>query len=257
MIRTERYDSQMPGVGAVVLDRPERRNALDEFALRDLSLELGAMGADDSIRAIVLRGEGYAFCAGFDLPACLEEPARLGKMLEALAETCATIRRLRVPVVCAAQGAAIAGGCALAASCDLVITDRAAKLGYPVVTIGVSPAISAPMLSLAIGDGRARERLLDPALITGGRAQEIHLSALCVDLPEDVTPRAQLEAKRFASKPPHAIARTKAWLNEIEGTDLDDEIIKARDASLALVGNEEQRQLLASVLGNRSKKRQR
>ena len=252
MIRTERYDEEMPGVGAVVLDRPEQRNALTEHALRDLSLELSAMGADDSVRAIVLRGEGYAFCAGFDLPACLKEPARLGAMLGALAETCATIRRLRVPVVCAAQGAAIAGGCALAASCDLVITDRAAKLGYPVVTIGVSPAVSAPMLAKAVGEGRARERLLDPTLITGDRAREINLAALCVDLPEDVTPRAQLEAKRFASKPPHALRRTKAWLNEVEGSDVNTQIRKAADASLALVGNEEQRELLDRVLEKRS-----
>ncbi|MEM1422767.1 MAG: enoyl-CoA hydratase/isomerase family protein [Planctomycetota bacterium] len=252
MIRTERFD-ELPGVGVVVLDRPDQRNAMDERMLRDLSLELGAMGADETVRCVVLRGEGRVFSAGFDLPACLDDPDRLHAMLLALADVCATVKRLRVPVVCAAHGAAIAGACALASSCDLVITDRAAKIGYPVVTIGVSPAISGPTLERAVGAGRARERLLDPALITGERAREIGLASLCVDLPEDVTPRAHIEAKKLADKPAHSVQRTKAWMNEVEGLDVDDELERARDASLAIVGSEEQRRLLASVLESRKK----
>ncbi|GAB4548163.1 MAG: hypothetical protein Tsb0013_08570 [Phycisphaerales bacterium] len=252
MIRTERLD-ELPHVGIIALDRPEQRNALTEHALRDLSLELGAMGTEDDIRCVIIRGEGPVFSAGFDLPACLDEPERLGAMLEALAEACVTVKRLRVPVICAAHGAAIAGACALAASCDLVITDRAAKLGYPVVTIGVSPAISAPQLERAIGTGRARERLLDPALITGERAREIGLASQCVDLPEDVTPRAHIEARAIAKKPPHAVQRTKAWMNEVEGMDVDDQIERALGASLAPVGNDEQRALLESVLASRRK----
>ena len=252
MIRTERFD-ELPGVGTVVIDRPDRRNAMDEPLLRDLALELASMNSDDTIRCVILRGEGRVFSAGFDLPACLEEPERLRGMLLGLSEVCATVKRLRVPVSCAAHGAAIAGACALASSCDLVITDRAAKLGYPVVTIGVSPAVSAPPLERAIGAGRARERLLDPALISGERAREIGLATLCVDLPEDVVPRAHIEAKKLADKPPHAVRATKAWMNEVEGLDTDGDFHKARDASLALVASEEQRALLASVLESRKK----
>lgn len=252
MIRVERHD-ELPGVGELILDRPEKRNALNERGLRDLSLEAGALAADDSIRAVVLRGEGPVFCAGFDLAPVVDEPELLGGMLDALAEACLTLKRLRVPVVVAAHGAALAGGCALVASCDFVVTHQTAKLGYPVVTIGVSPAISAPALAGRVGAGVTRQRLLDPTFIDGLRARAVRLADLCVDIEEDTIPRAQLEAKRFADKPAHAVQRTKAWLNEVEGADTDAAANAARDASLALVGNHEQRELLARVMAKRKK----
>jgi len=70
-----------------------------------------------------------------------------------------------------------------------------------------------------------------------------------VDLPEDVTPRGQIEAQKLAGKPPVAMATTRRWLTEIEGLDEDGPAVRALNASLELVGSEEERQRLASIWG--------
>lgn len=250
MIRVERLDHAGPtfaGVAEIVLDRPDKRNALTPDALSDLCTRLTELDADLSVRSLVLRGEGRVFCAGFDLSLCTDDPDALPAMLTGLSRAVRLLRRARFPVVVAAQGAAIAGGCALLAGADLVVGDRLGRYGYPVVALGISPAVNAPLLLRAIGDRHTRARSLDPALIGGDEAKRIGLLDLCVDIPEDVTPRAQLEAARFAQKPPHAVAVTKRWLNEVESSLDDREFESALHASLAVAGSAEERARVAAL----------
>lgn len=252
MIRVERLDFAGPsfhGVVDLIIDRPEKRNALTPTMLAALENEARQIDNDPTVRAVVLRGEGRVFCAGFDLSLCAEDSAPLAEMLRGLSAVVRTLRRLSKPVVAAAHGAALAGGCALLGGADFVVTDQRAKIGYPVVTLGISPAVSAPTLRLAAGERAARERLLDPGLISGTEARRIGLADLCVDLPEDVIPRAQHHASMLAEKPPHAVAATKRWLNEIEGSLGDDGFDTALAASLGIVGNDEERTRLAALLG--------
>ncbi|MBL0927687.1 MAG: enoyl-CoA hydratase/isomerase family protein [Phycisphaerales bacterium] len=245
MIRTLHLAPHMPGVAELVIDRPEKRNALTPAALADLASHAAALDADPSVRAIVLRGEGRHFCAGFDLLLCRDDPHILARLLTGLSHAVRVLRRLSKPVVGAVHGSAIAGGCALLGGCDIVITHPDAKLGYPVLPLGISPAVSYPTLRLAVGDRHARQLLLHPALITGEDARRLGLVHRIVHIPEDVIPRAQIEASQLASKPPHAVAATKRWLNTIDGS-LDDAAFNAAlSASTALVGSPEERTLLA------------
>jgi enoyl-CoA hydratase/carnithine racemase len=235
------------GVTTLLLCRPDKRNALipDTFAaLRDALKRVHTSDA----RALVLGGEGPVFCGGFDLKLCLAQPGTLEVLLRELAAVVQTLRTLPQPVVVAAQGAAIAGGCALLAAADIVVTDRAAKIGYPVVPLGVSPAVSAPTLRQAIGDGRARERLLDPALISGEEAARIGLAHVLVEQQDEVLPRAQNIAQELASKPPGAMAATKTWINEIaEALSIGGASDRGLAASLSLVGNDEERDRLTKL----------
>lgn len=248
MIRIERHEQpRFAGVAELVIDRPAKRNALTPQMLDDLILATGELAADESVRAILLRGEGSAFCAGFDLSLCVDSSEPLAAMLTGLSRLIRALRRAPKPVVIAAHGAAIAGGCALLGGGDLVITNQHAKLGYPVVKLGISPAVSAPSLSLAVPGRAARALLLDPALISGVEAARIGLVSRCVDLMEDVLPRAQIEAAALGEKPPHAFATTKRWLATIEGADHDAEFDAALAASLALVGSPEERARLAAL----------
>lgn len=255
MIRVVRHgpdSGQFCGLGEIVIDRPDKRNALTPAMLEDLPARVLELEADGAVRAIVLRGQGQVFCAGFDLSLCRETSDALGAMLRGLSLSVRTMRRCTKPVVVAAQGAAIAGGCALLGGADLVVTSQCAKLGYPVVRLGISPAVTAPFLRLAVGDRPLRARLLDPQLFDGVEARRIGLATLCVDTPEDVVPRAQIEAMRLAAKPPGAYATTKRWLNEIEGSAEDDQIDRALAVSLGLVGGEEERALLAQMWAKES-----
>lgn len=252
LIRHGAASGQFSGLGEIVIDRPDKRNALTPVMLADISAGVQALETDASVRAITLRGEGAVFCSGFDLSLCRETSEALAQMLRGLSDAIRRLRRCPKPVVIAAHGAAIAGGCALLGGADLVVTNMEAKLGYPVVRLGISPAVNAPVFRRAVGDRAARARLLDPALFDGLEARRIGLATLCVDTTEDVIPRAQIEAMKLAAKPPGAFATTKLWLNEIEGSDRDGEMDRALGVSLSLVGGDEERALLAKMWAKES-----
>lgn len=240
---------RVDAAGAIVtfvLDRPAQRNAMTPGMLDEL---IGAAGAlSNSTRCVVLAGEGKVFCAGFDLALCQANPdgSVMRSLLTGLSRAIIVLRGLSVPVVIAAHGAAIAGGCALLGGADIVVADRAAKFGYPVTRLGVSPAVSAPFLAGAIGDGRTRERQLDPSLIDGAEAHRIGLVHELVDAPEHVLPRAHAVAETLAAKPPGAISATREWMREIEPLGSGPE--QALNTSLSLAGGAEERERLAAAL---------
>lgn len=243
MISTSR-DPQT-GVSTITLDRPERRNALTPDMLTALIDD--AQRAAQLGDAVLIRGAGPVFCAGFDLAMCQQSPngATLRLLLTGLSDACRALRALERPVVIAAHGAAIAGGCALLGGADVVIADRDATLGYPVVRLGVSPAVSVPFLRLGVGDGFARELTLRPDTISGARAFELGLVHVLVESPTLVGPEAARIAAELAAKPAHAIAQTKRWLNRIEALGNAPDL--ALEASLALTGGPEERERLGAL----------
>lgn len=245
MIRLE----QIGPVALLLLDRPDRRNALTPDALGAMVAAAGSLADSGGAGALILAGEGPVFCAGFDLSLCRGAPdgSAMRALLAGLSRAIRTLRALPIPVVVAAHGAAIAGGCALLGAGDVVVTDQGAKLGYPVVRLGISPAVSAPFLRLAVHDGPARERLLDPALITGAEAARIGLAHECVEHAKDVRPRALEIAHALAAKPRGAMAATKAWLSKIEGTHIPHLAERALNVSLSLAGGAEEAARLAEL----------
>ncbi|MCA9273457.1 MAG: enoyl-CoA hydratase/isomerase family protein [Phycisphaerales bacterium] len=247
MIRTETIERDGRSIAVVLLDRPEKRNALTPDMLAALCTALEE--APKTHDAVVLAGEGKLFCAGFDLSLCKDDPSgeTMRKLLTRLSRACTIMRRTEKPVVIAAHGAAIAGGCALLGGGDVVVSDIHAKLGYPVTKIGVSPAVSAPFLSYNVTTGTSREMLLVPELVSGEAAHAKSLVHELVDLREDVRDKAISIAANLADKPSHAYAATKSLLNQLEGTDDGEAFRLALDASLALTGGEEEQRLLAQL----------
>jgi enoyl-CoA hydratase/carnithine racemase len=238
LVRTERDGD----VAFVVFNRPDRRNALTP-AMLDLAAAAVSQALSGPARALVLAGDGPCFCGGFDLKLCLDTPGTLATLLKQLSSLVLTLRNADKPVVIAAHTAAIAGGCALLSAADVVVTDHAAKIGYPVVPLGISPAVSAPTLREAIGDGRCRARQLDPGLISGQEAVALGLAHDGVATPDLVRPRTLELARTLAQKPPPAIAATKRLLREIAPIDA----ARGLDASLSIVDQPEERQRLAAL----------
>lgn len=162
VLRTEIRD----GVAWLTLNRPEKRNALDDRLVAELEAALRAADGDAEVRVVALRGAGRDFCAGADL-AALRRIAEASVMenledADALAELFVLIRRLRKPVVAVVHGRALAGGCGLATACDLVIAAESATFGYPEVRIGFVPAMVMAILRRNVSEKRAFE------LVTGG-----------------------------------------------------------------------------------------
>lgn len=275
-------------VRIVTLDRPEKRNALTPAMLDGLVEALGspALGSpalragcgsdllelseteesarsadlpktmksarrDDRAGAILLRGAGAVFCAGFDLDLCRDDGPEQGVMrafLEGLSRAIRAMRGAPCPVVVAAHGAAIAGGCALLGGADVVVADRGAKLGYPVVRLGISPSVSAPFLIEGVGTGPARRRLLDPEPFDGAEGARLGLVHELVDDREGVGGRALEIAKALAVKPAKAMKATKRWVFEAaEGGKMEGRAARALEASVSLITGDEARERLRRV----------
>ena len=227
----------------VAFSRPEKRNALTAAMLDTMAAALRVSSA----RAVLLTGDGEVFSSGFDLSACRENSDALADLLHALARLSRAMREAPRPVVACAHGAALAGACALVASCDVVVTEADARLGYPVVKLGISPAISAPVLASAAGDGPARARMLDSGTITGEQALRIGLAHECLPDVQACRERALQLAHELAAKPPHALAATKAWLREVDDHVSPARLDAALKASVSLVGSPEERDRLAQL----------
>ena len=227
-----RIDDDGP-VRTITLDRPDKRNALTPAMLTELADAADALPSCDA-GAVLVRGEGKSFCAGFDLDACRggDGQAVMRTFLRELSRAVVGLRAAPMPVALCAHGAAVAGGAALLGGADVVVADRGAKIGYPVVRLGISPAVSAPFLRRGAGDGACRARLLDPGLIDGVRVHEIGLVHELADVRDAAQRRAREIADGLAAKPREAVRRTKAWLDEIES--MGDEAAAGLAASVEL-----------------------
>ena len=143
----------------VTLNRPEKRNALNDALINDLKTALREADKDESLRAVVVRGAGKDFCSGADLPALqkISESDTLENWNDAdnLRELFSLIRRVKIPVIAAVHGRALAGGCGLATSCDLVLATDTARFGYPEVKIGFVPAMVMAILRRNTSEKRA------------------------------------------------------------------------------------------------------
>ena len=234
-------------VTLISLDRAEKRNAMLPEMLGGLRAAIeDARGSG----AIVLVGEGKVFCAGFDLKACSADPGggTMRALLSGLSGVILAMRASPAPVVLGVHGAAVAGGCALLGGADVVVADRGAKLGYPVVKIGVSPAVSAPFMLASMTAGRARARLVDTELISGERGREIGMVHELVDAPGEVRGRAMEIAVVLAAKPGIGVGETKEWLNEISAS-MTDHAQSGLGVSLGLTGGDEERARLGALWG--------
>lgn len=173
------YDVQ-DRIARITLNRPDKRNALDDGMVADLTAAVGAAGRDPAVRIVILRGTGEAFCAGvdlahlsrvasYDLEANREDSRRLAHLFRLMYE-------LRKPVIADVRGPALAGGCGLATACDFIFAAReSARFGYPEVRIGFVPAIVAPFLARRVGEGRAREIMLRGDVVDAVTAASIGL----------------------------------------------------------------------------------
>ncbi|MBC8421736.1 enoyl-CoA hydratase/isomerase family protein [bacterium] len=232
------------GVTRITLNNPEKRNALgiEMFDAIDGAID----SIDANAKCVLLSGEGSVFCSGFDMKACAEDISILGTYIKRLSMLIRALRRLHCPVVVAAHGAAIAGGCAVLTGCDFVFGSVDGKYGYPVHQLGISPAVTIPTLYQKLGEGRARALVLSGEIVHGTRAFELGLLSHLEEDNESVHQKALELASALASKPPYALQTTKEWLNALDGSLDDDRFDKPANDSASSIGNQTQK--LLSVL---------
>jgi enoyl-CoA hydratase/carnithine racemase len=160
-------------VAVITMNRPERRNALSLQMMRELERAFAELSEDQSVRAIVLRGEGPAFCAGHDLRELVGQDGDAYRAIfEACVELMTRIIAIPLPVIAEVGKVATAAGCQLVATCDLAAASSEATFATPGVRIGLF--CSTPMVALtrAIGRKRAMEMLLTGDAIDAATALE-------------------------------------------------------------------------------------
>jgi methylglutaconyl-CoA hydratase len=149
------------GIARITLNRPEKRNALNSELIEALKDALRRAAGVGDVRAIVLSGAGSDFCSGADLSALQKiSTASVEENLEdarSLMELFILIRSIRLPVIAAVRGRALAGGCGLATACDIVLAARSSRFGYPEVKIGFVPAMVMAILRRNVSEKRAFE----------------------------------------------------------------------------------------------------
>ncbi len=173
------------GWAELVLNRPERRNAIVEATVERLLDHVSALAADERVNAVVLCGEGGVFCSGLDLrePPQGEAFARRWKQLHL------ALASFPVVVVGALERAAVAGGASLALACDLLVVGREAFLAVPEVELGRPAPMNVAWLVAKHGPGRALEVVLGARRYRG---DELVAAGLAFEaVPDaDVRPRA-------------------------------------------------------------------
>ncbi len=166
-------------VALITLNRPDKRNALNDDIIDGLKRALRDADEREGVRAIVIMGAGTDFCSGADLAALqkISQSSVTENLADAqsLAELFVLIRRVRVPVVAAVRGRALAGGCGLATACDIVLAAYSARFGYPEVKIGFVPAMVMAILRRNVSEKRAFELITRGAEISAAEAERIGL----------------------------------------------------------------------------------
>src|ERR1700694_3060223 len=144
------------GIARITLNRPEKRNALNDAVVAELKATLRSAESNERVLVAVISGAGQDFCSGADLSALQKiSAASVSENVadaRSLMELFLMIRRLRLPVVAAVRGKALAGGCGLATACDIVLAASSARFGYPEVKIGFVPAMVMAILRRNVGE---------------------------------------------------------------------------------------------------------
>lgn len=207
-------------IATLILNRPERCNALDQSLVLELTRVLTSLDQDEFVRVVLLTGAGKAFSAGADLDAL----ATMGSASdeenladsEALASLFEAIRTCSKVIIAWVNGHAIAGGSGLATACDLSFASSSAKFGFTEVRIGFVPAIVSVLLRSRLSETALRDVLLTGRLLTADEAEEVGLITKAVPpelLEEKVLDVAASIARNTSAE---AIRRTKTLLHDIE-----------------------------------------
>jgi methylglutaconyl-CoA hydratase len=207
-------------VARVTLNRPEKRNALNDAVIAGLKDGLKTASKDERVRVVVVSGAGKDFCSGADLSALQKianaSVAENAKDAWLLLELFLLIRQLPIPVVAAVTGRALAGGCGLATACDLVLAASSARFGYPEVKIGFVPAMVMAILRRNVSEKRAFELITRGAEISAAEAKAFGLvNQVFAD--ESFAEEVNQYVSEFEMMSASAIRLTKTLLYQMDG----------------------------------------
>ncbi len=217
------------GIDTITLNRPDKRNAISYELIDDLTAALKRAAASHA-PVMILTGAGSAFCAGMDLENLKQLIGRSDEQNLKDSQTMAGLFRALYdfpkPTIAAVNGAAIAGGTALATLCDFTLAVPEAKFGYTEVRIGFVPGIVSSYLISNVGEKRARDLLLTGRLFGAEEAHRLGLVNEIVE-PDQLMHRAHELARQLLENSPASLRVTKRLLSEYTKDQFDRQVARA------------------------------
>ena len=205
--------------GTVVLNRPEKRNALSRSMLLELQQAFEDLHQEQSVRAVILTGSGSCFCAGMDLDemrTTASHPTRQAQWYQDVVsykQLIETMLSFPKPIIAAVNGPVVAGGVGLTLAADIVVATGAAQFGLPETRRGLVAGLVAPLLHFRVGGGIASRLLLTAQTVSADQAYKWNLYHELVG--EDVVwARSHEIAQMCAESAPTSLQLTKKLLNE-------------------------------------------
>lgn len=209
-----KYDNSREGIGVLTISSPATLNALNSTILGELDAFVSELD-QNSLRVLVITGEGKAFVAGADISEMAnlnpEEGYKFGRYGAVVFKK---IEDLDIPVIAAVNGFALGGGCELAMSCDIRIASAKAKFGQPEVNLGIIPGFSGTYrLAKLVGQGVAKELIYTGGMIGADEALRIGLVNKVVE-PENLMNVVMEMAESILTSAPIAVKLAKKCINE-------------------------------------------
>ena len=254
---TTTLDVQRSGpVARVYLNRPEVRNAFNDGVIAELTQTFATLGADATLRCIVLGGHGKAFCAGADLNWMRAMAGYSWEQnradAQALADMLWTIYSCPVPVVGRVHGDCYAGGLGLAAVCDVLVAADGVQFCLSEAKLGLLPATIGPYVVKAMGEQAARRWSVTAERFSAAQAHAMGFVHECV-APEALDAKVDELVAALVANGPMAVRACKQLVQDVAGRPVDAELRADTARRIADIrASDEGREGIASFLGKRA-----
>lgn len=242
------------GIATLTLNRPEVKNALSAELMTEVTEAIRSLGQDADTRVIVLTGAGDSFSAGGDLARMKQTreagPIAMQALVNIYAELVLAVSRSVRPVIAAVNGFALAGGCGLAAACDITLAADDAEFGLPEINVGIWAAVASVPIYRLVGPKHTAELLYTGRRFGADEAQRLGLVNHVVPAVE-LEARASALAAEVAAKSPAAIKLGREALQMVRDLEYEASIRHVREVVTVLSGSADAAEGLAAFAEKR------
>ena len=244
------------GIAVVSLNRPEILNVLSNTMCKEATKLLKSLEKDPNVRAIVLTGEGRAFCAGLDLSEIRTgegDTVSIYRRMEAANSLIVLLTEIMKPIVAAVNGVATASGMNLCLACDLVVASRNAKFSQNFGHVGLIPDVGgAYLLPRIAGVSKAKEIIFLDRELSAEEAQRLDIVTQLVE-PEQVMDTAKTLARKMAAGPSFAFSIAKKMLGKCEEMDITTALHMESLSQALLTNTEDHKKGMEAFFARRKK----
>ena len=244
------------GIAVVSLNRPEILNVLSNTMCKEATQLLKSLEKDPNVRAIVLTGEGRAFCAGLDLSEIRTgegDTVSIYRRMEAANSLIVLLTQIMKPIVAAVNGVATASGMNLCLACDLVVASRNAKFSQNFGHVGLIPDVGgAYLLPRIAGVSKAKEIIFLDRELSAEEAQRLDIVTQLVE-PEQVMDTAKTLARKMAAGPSFAFSIAKKMLGKCEEMDITTALHMESLSQALLTNTEDHKKGMEAFFARRKK----